>query len=194
MAILLGLVVPACQAFQAAHLQGFPCSRALHHSSLLFPLPWLYMCILLLQKSLSAKVNRWKLCSTTFCPALGCRVVACPFFSLVAYPIFFVTYLIFLLPIPFFSFISLLLCCWSHFYVPYSISFPISFVLFFLIPFIFYSLSHFFFLFPSLLWFLPSLPAPFPDYTVCLATGIGQVLFRGAKFFFFLVGQGFAAW
>lgn len=140
MAILLGLVVPACQAFQAAPLQGFPCSRALHHSSFLFPLPWLYMCIILLQKSLSARVNRWKLGSATFCPALGCRVVACPLFSLVAHPILFVTYFIFLLPILFFFLF------YPFFYVAYPIF--MSFI-----PF--HSPSHLWCSSQSLLFFIP---------------------------------------
>lgn len=129
---------PSCWAWwsQPARLSRHPPCRdffaaALHHSSLLFPRLDCTRASSYCRNPLAANVNKWKLCSATFCPALGWRVVARPFFSLAAHPILFITYPIFLLPITFFFFSIPSFILTITFLCPLS---PISFVFFLLIP------------------------------------------------------------
>lgn len=96
------------------------------------------------------------------------------FFSCPSHSVCYLSH--FLLPIAFFFFSNPSFMLSIPFLCPLS---PMSFVfflldhffcclVFFFVPImIFYSLSHFFFLWPFLLWFLPSLPALFL-FTTCL--------------------------
>lgn len=102
-------------------------------------------------------------CISTFGPALGCRVVACPFSSLVAHPILFVTYAIFFYPI-FFLFCPFFYVACPIFMslIPFNCCFPShlccsSRSLFFLFPIMIFLFSS-----PSFLPFaLPLVVSPF---------------------------------